>query len=693
MKTPREEQMSFYVADFETTTPKPTLYSTEEIIEGNLLPEIELEPDYHAVSEHPLTAWEDNNDAHVWLWMIAPVLESPTADDVKRGATIATFFYEIETNCKDGDIFFFHNLKFDASFIIPALPQMEIEWDPMTPMTDARGKKIYRPDPDPNKYSYLCSDTGTAYELKITFASTFRKAITISFRDSYKLIPGSVESIAKDLKTKAKKLVGTVDYTKDRPVGYTPTPKEVAYGDNDVLIMSEALHKMFVQLPILQESLTIGGAAMKEFYRTLGECPPMGGVAGANEGKHIKTGKAMFREMCPVFPKALDAEFRPAYRGGFCINASTGEVIDEEGHTLDVNSLYPSTMARHRFPIGYPLSRDVASFNELRFTTEYFVCFDAEFEVKPNHVPFLQESNGRFGDQTHITSSNGTMRRTLCRPDYELFLEQYDVFYIDIVTFSTFDSIDNLFDRFVDKFYAMKNSNKVDGVVLNPVMYLFAKLMLNNLYGKMGQAPDRSSGVPQIDDKGALRFTSTPSESDGGYIPIGSYITAYARAVTIRGAQAIIGAGGIFDYADTDSLHVRGLALEIIYKILNVGDELGQWDHELTWDKARFVRQKTYMERGWKPGHPERVHVSIKACGAPDAVKERLLYKVTTTGEDGNPIFNAYTRNEKMEIINEKRTDDEVFDRFTHGMVEAGKLMSHAVSGGTQFRHTTFRIS
>ena len=75
------------------------------------------------------------------------------------------------------------------------------------------------------------------------------------------------------------------------------------------------------------------------------------------------------------------------------------------------------------------------------------------------------------------------------------------------------------------------------------------------------------------------------------YIPVGVFITAWARYKTITSAQSVYDR---FVYADTDSLHLIG---DEIPKELEVSDtELGKWKVESRFTRARFLRQKTYIE-------------------------------------------------------------------------------------------------
>ena len=82
----------------------------------------------------------------------------------------------------------------------------------------------------------------------------------------------------------------------------------------------------------------------------------------------------------------------------------------------------------------------------------------------------------------------------------------------------------------------------------------------------------------------------------------GVFVTAYAREVTIRTSGAIkeytINKYGkdLYCYSDTDSIHCL-LPIEELTQFCDIDDvRLGAWKHESTFTKARFVRQKCYLE-------------------------------------------------------------------------------------------------
>ena len=125
----------------------------------------------------------------------------------------------------------------------------------------------------------------------------------------------------------------------------------------------------------------------------------------------------------------------------------------------------------------------------------------------------------------------------------------------------------------------------------NKAMRTLAKLMLNALYGKFALNPNVQSKIPYYDN-GLIKYTLGDKETRNPiYIPVGTFITAWARHKTITSAQKVYDR---FLYADTDSLHLIGTEIPKGLEVDPV--KLGAWKHESTFTRARFVRQKTYIE-------------------------------------------------------------------------------------------------
>ena len=189
---------------------------------------------------------------------------------------------------------------------------------------------------------------------------------------------------------------------------------------------------------------------------------------------------------------------------------------------------------------------------------------------------------------------------TLTSVDLKLFLEHYNVYDLKYEAGWKFKSIHGLFTKYIDKWIQRKIQATLEG---NKGQRTLAKLMLNALYGKFATSLDCQSKIPYLDEAGVVHYSLTEKEEKKGlYLPVGCFITAYAREKTIRTSQAIkeysINKYGIdkYCYSDTDSIHTT-LSIEELKQFCDIDDvRLGAWKHEGSFTKAKFVRQKCYLE-------------------------------------------------------------------------------------------------
>jgi hypothetical protein len=226
--------------------------------------------------------------------------------------------------------------------------------------------------------------------------------------------------------------------------------------------------------------------------------------------------------------------------------------------------------------------------------------------------------------------------------DLDLFLTHYDVYNLEYHSGWKFKSTTELFKEYINKWSTIKIQSKKEG---NKAMYLLAKLMLNALYGKFALNPHVQSKIPYY-DSGMIHYKYGEKEVRTPiYIPVGTFVTSWARYKTITSAQSVYDR---FIYADTDSLHLMGKELPLNLDIDDV--ELGKWKHENTFTRARFLRQKSYIEEIDKKLH-------ITCAGLP----ERCYPYVT-------------------------------WDNFHEGVIYEGKLQPKRVKGGIVLMDTTFEI-
>ena len=234
--------------------------------------------------------------------------------------------------------------------------------------------------------------------------------------------------------------------------------------------------------------------------------------------------------------------------------------------------------------------------------------FRCQFELKKNKIPTIQiKYNGLFKGNEYLTSShNEEVVLCLNSVDLKLFFEQYDVYNIEYISGWKFKATQGVFTDYIDKWSTNKIKAKEEG---NWGLYLISKLMLNSLYGKFGSDNKVKSKIPYIDeeDNTLHYYDSDTMPKDPIYVAMASFITSYARLKTIKAAQRIqdnyhLGISKAeFVYADTDSLHValNGMSVEEFLNTCGLEihpTDLGAWDHELTFNKGKYLRQKCYIE-------------------------------------------------------------------------------------------------
>ena len=488
----------------------------------------------------------DPLDCRVWACGICSIDETHS---FKYGNSLEWFIEFAKNNI--GSTFYFHNLKFDGEFILCYLFEHGYKH-----VTDRKKLKT-------KTFTTLISDKGQFYSLEICFNKDEDKTEKITIYDSLKILPFSVEAIAKGFNLPISKL--EIDYDEKREIGHILTPQEIEYLRNDVEIMSRALLTLFNQD---LRQMTQGSNALYDYKKIVG--------------------KKNFSKWFPI--PDYDFDVRQSYKGGFtyCDPRRQGQDIGA-GIVLDVNSLYPSVMYYQPLPYGEGIFFE-GKYKPDKLYNLYVQMFTCQFELKENYIPTIQLKNNLSFMPTAYLSSSEDEEVTMCLTsvDLELFFEHYHVYNITWHSGWKFKSASGLFKEYIDKWNAVKMESTLNG---NKAMRTLAKLMLNALYGKFALNPNVQSKIPYYDN-GIIKYTLGKKETRNPiYIPVGTFITAWARHKTITSAQKVYDR---FLYADTDSLHLIGTEIPKGLEVDPV--KLGAWKHESTFTRARFVRQKTYIE-------------------------------------------------------------------------------------------------
>lgn len=299
-----------------------------------------------------------------------------------------------------------------------------------------------------------------------------------------------------------------------------------------------------------------------------------------------------------------EAIIREAYFGGRT-EVFVPRLFD--GYHYDVNSLYPSVMKAHEYPVG-----------------KYFVvqgaraekCFDAwltfhagngimecDVFVPDQFYPPLPYKKvlKRSTERGKLLFPVGHLSGTWTFPELEHAIDcGARIHTVKQVIY--WPRTEAVFKEYVETFEAMKKGSK-------GAKKQFAKIMLNSLYGKFGMQRLRESLLPEsykalceeqdvfymerehflLDEK--MVWTDVYSNSKYIQVHLACFVTSYARIVL---HQALIEeTSGQKFYCDTDSV----VSQNTFHDDLVDPDEFGKWDLENVVKKGIYLQPKLYYEK------------------------------------------------------------------------------------------------
>lgn len=519
------------------------------------------------------TTADDFTETRVWAWAVCTL----KTYDIKHGTDIDGFLRWCE--CAPNARVYFHNLKFDGKFLIDHLLKSGWEW------SESSHARM------PYTFTTLISDMNQFYSIKLHY----KKGHFVEFCDSLKIIPLPVAKIPEAFGFEAHESKLEIDYTEHREVGHELTQEEIDYISADVRIVARALGEL---IDHGATKITAGSNAIAEYKKTIG-------------------GEKGFRRMFPVCD--YDAEIRPCYKGGFTyVNPEYRGKDIGAGIVLDVNSLYPSVMASicgELLPYGDPVLYEGEYVQDDRYPL-YIQTVHVDFTLKPDHIPCIQmKGNLSFLPTEYVRDSKGEQTLVLTSVDLALLKDHYDINSIRYGKGWKFKASRALFEKFI----MSANNEKIEAARTgNAGKRYMAKLKMNSPYGKMATNPIKRCRRPILGEDGIVKYEMlAPEHTDGMYLPVGAFITAWARNKTIRAAQSV---KHRFVYADTDSLHLIGTDYP---QELDIDEyRLGAWKVESEFWRARFLRPKTYIEDDVKTGK-----LTVHCAGMPERCHEHVTWE------------------------------------------------------------------
>lgn len=267
---------------------------------------------------------------------------------------------------------------------------------------------------------------------------------------------------------------------------------------------------------------------------------------------------------------------RMSYRGGRTECFKMGEWDNDRFYKLDVNSMYPSVMLKHRYPtcaLGYDKNPSIQKVMGALDT----VCAIAFCRVNTTQPYFPHKRDN------HTCFPIGGFSTYLTTPELRLALKNG---WIEKIHEIAYYRARPIFKEFVTFFYNERLKCKKEGDELRSLVF---KLMLNSLYGKFGQRgyEDKILGECEPGEwplsYGYDAVTGTRSiirqigrnviqnkkigEGKNAFVAIASHVTAYARlylySLVIRASRE-----NCF-YCDTDSIIVNQQGFNRLCELLN----------------------------------------------------------------------------------------------------------------------------
>lgn len=579
------------------------------------------------------------DDCHVWGWALCQMDDH---ENMYIGTDIYDFMHICETRPENPEIWF-HNIKFDAQFLISWLLD-----NGFTHVVESRDRAT-------KTFKTLISDSGIYYAVEVIFWRRGKNIKKATFYDSMKLLPMSVADIADAFRMETRK--GKIDYTAHDNLPYNSpmTDEEKEYLKNDVKIVATALH--FFRSQGLTK-MTIGSCALAEYKAMLGK-----------------------REFERRFPPVNYDDIHQGYRGGVTqVEPEIAEKLLGNGVVLDNNSIYPYVMRSRVLPHGTPIHyKGRYKYDEMYpLYTQMVRC---AFELKPGKIPTIQVRDGQVERKSEYLRSSDCEEIVLIlnNVDLDLFLENYYVYNPEWISGWKYKGTRGLFDEYVDKWTEAKVRATEEE---NWGLRLVAKLFLNALYGKFGQSNRRKSKAPYKDTDGVVKYKDLPPTScDALYVPMASFITSYARDITLRAAQRVkdeyeAGISKIrWAYCDTDSLHLLSDDFSIPDWLEIHPTKLGAWKIEYKFTKAKYIRQKCYI---LKTIISEKDYQKGRAGDYPTLYSKRngVFYKMKVTVA-GMP---------------EECYPEVSFKNFKVGASYSGRKQQSVVPGGAILRSLDFTI-
>jgi hypothetical protein len=464
---------------------------------------------------------------------------------------------------------------------------------------------------------------GKIISVKLTYNN-----YTITFKDSYLLLPSSLRKLGKSFNVESTKGIFPYGFFDINYIGEVPDIKyfnnitveeynkykdsfnnnsEIKSSENDYKIWnfkSEAIKYCKLDCISLYQILSkFNDLIYNRFELNINKYPTLPSLSLGIFKTHY-----LNEDSIHMLSGDIANDIRQGYTGGSCDMYKPSPINNSKIYCYDVNSLYPFVMSKFKLPVGNPtyFTGDITKIDKNAFG--FFYC-NITAPVKLDH-PILQ-THIKTKDGIRTVSPLGTWNDILFSE--EMYNAKKYGYKFEILWGYTFKS-DYVFKDFVKDLYTIR----LEYPKSDPMNYI-AKIILNSLYGRFGMDDNftyssimgkkdydnfekldkNNSIIDVIDlDTNYLVQCKNPqveldtlldnaSEVHNINIAIASAITAYSR---IHMSQFKNNKDYNLYYSDTDSIYIdKPLDDSFISS-----NELGKLKLEYTSNDTVFLAPKVY---------------------------------------------------------------------------------------------------
>ena len=433
----------------------------------------------------------------------------------------------------------------------------------------------------------------------------------IIFRDTMAITNMSLAALAKNY-CRTQKLVGDLDYSIPRNSATPLTDTELAYCENDVLVLSE-----FAEY--LHAEYTLKGAKIP--YTSTGIVRRM--VKQHLPGYKFKDTCKWVSTLYPRTAAQYNYTMTYLYRGAFCHaqTAICGQVI-KNVHSHDLKSAYPAEMAHRLYPVtpfeAIPAGTALDCIKRGRAVI--MLCEFTDITATGAHV---LESRHKIITAEGAEYENGrlyhadTMQVLITDVDYKIYCMMYHWKQLKIIGAKAATKgflpdylLKPLFKVYTDKERIGKQAKADENNLELYQMYMSSKMKLNSFYGMCVARLNLTEIVYNGEWVEQPSTTYDEAKSNSVLSPYwGIYITAYTR-LTI--CTAITALGNCAFYSDTDSIkhnadfgyfdsfnermeNINRAMCDKYQLDFDVFKNLGKFDYEGTYDRFKTLGAKRYI--------------------------------------------------------------------------------------------------